>query len=239
MRSPVVVLVLSALGFGACASPSSPDVTGNDASDTATPVDAPVSPCTLPAGYAFTPFLTDMAIWDFTAAEMVLVPARDYVAVIETDVGRIVLDLYEDLTPITVNSFVFLARNHYYDGQAFHRVLAGFVAQGGDPNTLSTTRSSWGTGGPGYQFGVEIVPMLHYDAAGVLGMARAMSLDSNGSQFFITLAATPTLDGQYTIFGRVLEGLDVLPLLARNATMTSPPPVPSRMLRVCIAERAR
>ncbi|MEI8259637.1 MAG: peptidylprolyl isomerase, partial [Deltaproteobacteria bacterium] len=246
-----VYLALTALGLtlGACSAPSSNDVSVTDASnDTApgdaiadgVPADAPVaSACTLPAGYTLTPFLSDTATWDFTAADMVLVPARDYVAVIETDVGRITLDLFEDQTPITINSFVFLARNHYFDGQAFHRVLEGFVAQGGDPNTLSTTRSSWGTGGPGYMFGLEIVASQHYDAAGVLGMARATSPDSNGSQFFITLAPTPSLDGMYTIFGRVLTGLEVLPLLARNATQTSPPAAPSRMRHVCIAERAR
>lgn len=99
-------------------------------------------------------------------------PNRDYLAVLDTDAGRIVLDLYETRTPITVNSFVFLARNHYFDGIAFHRVIEGFVAQGGDPNTIDMPRSTWRSGGPGYTFGLEIDPMLHYDRAGVLGMAR-------------------------------------------------------------------
>lgn len=249
MRTPGVCLVLLAHGaiLSACASPAGLDAAATDArpdesqsADIAAPGDsAGNSLCVLPSGYTLTPFLAETASWDFAAAAMVLAPGRDYVAVIETDVGRITLDLHEEQTPITVNSFVFLARNHYFDGQAFHRVLEGFVAQGGDPNTLSTTRATWGTGGPGYTFGLEIVASLHFDAAGVLGMARATSPTSNGSQFFITLAPTPSLDGMYTVFGRVLTGLEVLPLLARNATSMSPPAVPSRMQRVCIAERPR
>ncbi len=226
-------------------------VTGNDgalqdavATDTQTTGDAPAgdAPGTdaggalyLPAGYSLTPFLSADPIRTFTAAGMATVPARDYLAVIETDVGRIVLDLYEDQTPITVNSFIFLARNHFFDGQAFHRVINAFVAQGGDPNTVDGDPRTWGTGGPGYMFGLEIVPTLRYDGAGVLAMARAMSPNSNGSQFFITLAATPMLNDQYTIFGRVTEGMDVLPNIVRG----QPPANPTRMLQAYIVERAR
>src|SRR5262249_33519822 len=151
-----------------------------------------------------------------------------------TTAGRIVLDLTEADTPITVNSFVFLALHHYFDGIAFHRVIDGFVAQGGDPNTLGADTSTWGTGGPGYAFGLEIVASLHYDAAGVVGMARTSDPNSNGSQFFITLAATPSLDGQYTIFARVSEGIEVLPLITRG----EPPTDPTRMTRVYIVEKA-
>lgn len=214
------------------------DVTdGDDASLEADTTPPPAWNCTLPAGYTQTPFFSDEALWEFTAPEMVLAPSTDYVALIETDVGNITLDLFETLTPITVNSYVFLARNHYFDGIAFHRVLDGFVAQGGDPNTLGTFRASWGNGGPGYTFGLEIVDTLHYDAAGVVGMARTDDPNSNGSQFFITLAPTPSLDGMYTIFARVIAGADVLPLIARNAAPDQPPAVPTRMTRVCIAER--
>ena len=158
---------------------------------------------------------------------------QDYYAVLETDVGIIVWDLHEADTPITVNSFVWLALHHYFDGIAFHRVIDGFVAQSGDPNTLSGDRSTWGLGGPGYSFGVEIVASLRYDAAGVVGMARTADPNSNGSQFFITLAATPNLDGQYTIFAGVTEGLDVLPSIVRG----EPPATPTRMTRVYIVEK--
>lgn len=191
------------------------------------------------AAFPPTPFRTMEPVRMFTEPEMVLDPTKDYRAVLETDAGRIVLDLYEDRTPLAVNSFVFLALNHYFDGLAFHRVLEGFVAQGGDPLTATTNRARWGTGGPGYSFDTETFDDLTFNAAGTLGMARSMSRTSNGSQFFITLAATANLNGQYTVFGRVTEGLDVLPRLARNATMTTPPVTPSRMTRVLIEERPR
>ncbi len=217
---------------------ASDTITATEAQD-APAADGDVSSCALPAGFTLTPYLSTEQETVFTQADMVLEPQRDYVAVIETDAGRIVLDLFETETPITVNSFVFLARHHYFEGIAFHRVLDGFVAQGGDPNTLTSLRSSWGSGGPGYGFGLEIVSSLRYDMAGVVGMARTADPNSNGSQFFITLAPTPSLDGMYTIFARVSEGLDVLPLLARNQSSMVPPAVPTRMTRVCIAERAR
>jgi peptidylprolyl isomerase len=205
----------------------------------------------LPPGcFTLTPFLSTTPNRDFAMAEMAIEDNKDYAAVIEVSTppqgdagagttGRIVLDLTEVQTPITVNSFVFLARNHFYDGILFHRVIEGFVAQGGDPNTLTPNRATWGSGGPGYQFTTESVASLQFDGAGVLGMARAMSRESNGSQFFITLAATTSLNGQYTVFGRVIEGMPVLATIARNATMTTPPVNPSTMTRVYIVERPR
>lgn len=187
-------------------------------------------------GFTLTPFLSEEPVRRFAAAEQVLQSDRDYRAVLETDAGRMVVDLAEISTPITVNSFVFLARNHYFDGIAFHRVIDGFVVQGGDPNTLDeTSRARWGTGGPGYQFGLEIRDDLRFDDRGMVGMARSSNPNSNGSQFYITLAATPTLNGQYTVFGRVVEGLDVLDRVARG----QPPATPSRMTRVYIIERGR
>jgi peptidylprolyl isomerase len=187
----------------------------------------------LPAGTTLTPFLSTDPVRTFDAAGMVLSPGTDYLAVIDTDVGRLVLDLFEQQTPITVNSFVWLALHHFYDGIAFHRVIDGFVAQGGDPNSLDSDTSTWGTGGPGYTFGLEIAPSLTYDAAGAVGMARSMSPDSNGSQFYITLAPAHSLDGKYTLFARVVDGADVLPLIARG----EPPVTPTRMQRVYIVER--
>jgi peptidylprolyl isomerase len=191
----------------------------------------------VPAGYTLTPFLSSEAQHSFAAADAVIEASKDYLAVLETTEGRIVFDLLEADTPITVNSFVWLALHHYFDGIAFHRVIEGYVAQGGDPNTLNADRTNWGSGGPGYTFGLEIVASFHYDAAGVVGMARTPDPNSNGSQFFITLAATPNLDGQYTIFAHVTEGMGVLPLIKRG---DNPPPVdPTRMTRVHIVEKAK
>jgi peptidylprolyl isomerase len=193
-----------------------------------------------PMGFTVTAELSATPVRMFNSAMMVLEPNKDYAAVIETDVpGRIVIDLTETQTPITVNSFVFLARNHFYDGIAFHRVLEGFVAQGGDPKTLSADRAMWGTGGCGYMFGLEIDPTLNFNSRGVLGMARAMSPDSNGSQFYLTLAPTPGLNNMYTVFGRIIEGDSVLDGIARNMSMNSPPAVPTRMTSVYIVERSR
>jgi len=134
--------------------------------------------------------------------EMTINPDKQYIATIQTEKGNIVIELYADRAPLTVNSFIFLARNGWYDGVTFHRVIPGFVAQAGDP-------SGTGVGGPGYYFRSEIDPGLHYNAPGVVGMANS-GVDTNGSQFFITYSAQPGLDGAYTIFGHVLSGMDVL-----------------------------
>jgi cyclophilin family peptidyl-prolyl cis-trans isomerase len=132
-------------------------------------------------------------------------PDKQYIATLETEKGEIVLQLYPDKAPMAVNSFVFLARQGWYDGITFHRVLPGFVAQTGDP-------SATGQGNPGYLFDNEIDPALKFDQAGILGMANS-GPDTNGSQFFITYAPAPNLDGGYTVFGRVLSGMDVLQAL--------------------------
>jgi peptidylprolyl isomerase len=247
MRLLPLVLVLAACSSSASAPPPT-DASITDAvtaADVATAADVitaadRVAVADAPAG-AFTAVAlrSDAPERAFTEPEMVLVAGQDYRAVMETDVGRIVLDLYEDRTPLAVNSFVFLALHRYFDGLAFHRVLEGFVAQGGDPLTAMEPRTRWGTGGPGYNFDTETFDDLTFGAAGTLGMARSQSRASNGSQFFITLAATANLNGQYTVFGRVTEGSDVLPRIARNATMTAPPMVPTRMTTVRIESRAR
>ena len=115
--------------------------------------------------------------------------------------GEFTIQLYPDKAPITVNSFVWLARQGYFDGTTFHRVLEGFMAQGGDP-------TGTGTGGPGYEF-VNENSNLKFDKAGVVAMANA-GADTNGSQFFITFGPQPRLDGGYTIFGQVVSGMDVV-----------------------------
>lgn len=129
-------------------------------------------------------------------------PARRYQAVIHTDRGAITLELFADRAPRTVNNFVFLAREGFYDGVTFHRVIDNFMAQSGDP-------TGTGTGGPGYSFADEFHPELRHDGPGVLSMANA-GPDTNGSQFFITHVATPWLDDKHSVFGRVVEGMDVL-----------------------------
>lgn len=141
----------------------------------------------------------------FERAAQVLEPGVDYWAVICTDVGPIYLDLYEDAAPQTVNNFVFLAQQGFYNTTTFHRVLPGFMAQGGDP-------TGTGTGGPGYTFADETDNGLVFDTYGLLAMANA-GPNTNGSQFFITTVPTPWLDGNHTIFGKVYEGIERVELL--------------------------
>lgn len=129
-------------------------------------------------------------------------PAKRYLATFKlAKGGQFVIELYPDKAPITVNSFVFLAREGFYNGTTFHRVLPGFMAQGGDP-------TGTGAGGPGYQF-VNEDSDLTFDKAGVLAMANA-GRDTNGSQFFITFGPQDFLNGGYTIFGQVIEGMDTV-----------------------------
>ena len=146
-----------------------------------------------------------------TPPAMQIDPKKKYKARMETDKGTMVIELFADRTPKTVNNFVFLSREGYYDDVIFHRVIANFMAQGGDP-------SGTGAGGPGYKFGDEFHPTLKHDKQGVLSMANA-GPGTNGSQFFITHLATPHLDNRHSVFGQVVEGLDVL--------MSIPPRDPS------------
>ena len=134
--------------------------------------------------------------------EMALTEGASYSATIEmADGGTIELELWPELAPEHVNSFVFLARDGFYDGVTFHRIIDGFMAQGGDP-------TGTGMGGPGYNVPAEFNDTKH--VAGVLSMARAQDLNSAGSQFFICNADATFLDGQYTAFGQVTSGLDVV-----------------------------
>ncbi len=129
-------------------------------------------------------------------------------AVIETKFGTITLKFLPEVAPNHVNSFIELASSGFYDGTTFHRVVPGFVIQGGDPNTKSDDRSRHGQGGPGYTLKAEFSNLPH--KRGTLSMARAAHPDSAGSQFFICIADTPFLDGKYTVFGEVTEGMDVV-----------------------------
>jgi cyclophilin family peptidyl-prolyl cis-trans isomerase len=158
-------------------------------------------------GFTPVPYLSEAPVQRFEAAERVLEPGLDYRAVLETTAGRIVVDLYEARVPRTVDNFVFLALHRFYEGVPFHRVIDDFMAQTGDP-------TGTGRGGPGYRFDDEIVEGLAHDRPGLLSMANA-GPDTNGSQFFLTFAATPWLDGRHAVFGEVLEGMEVLDRLTR------------------------
>ena len=124
------------------------------------------------------------------------------IAVFETNHGTFEIELFEDKAPITVKNFIDLAEKGFYDGLIFHRVIDGFMIQGGDPNGM-------GTGGPGYTIPDEFHKDLKHDSEGVLSMANA-GPNTGGSQFFITLAATPWLDGHHSVFGKVVKGMDVV-----------------------------
>ncbi|MGQ9849821.1 MAG: peptidylprolyl isomerase [Aggregatilineaceae bacterium] len=130
--------------------------------------------------------------------EMIIDPNKQYTATFKTQHGDIVVELFARQAPVTVNNFVFLAREGYYDNTTFHRVIRGFMAQGGDP-------TGTGRGGPGYRFNDEPAALaLKHDGPGILSMANA-GPNTNGSQFFITHVATPHLDGKHAVFGRVKD----------------------------------
>lgn len=160
---------------------------------------------------------------------MMINPARQYVATIKMDIGDIVIELFPDKAPLAVNNFVFLARQGWYDEVIFHRVIPGFVAQAGDP-------SGTGYGSPGYAFRTEVSD-LKFDGEGWVAMANA-GTDSNGSQFFITYSAQPSLDGGYTIFGKVIAGMDVVKLItARDPSQGGNLPEGTVIQTVIITEK--
>jgi len=128
-------------------------------------------------------------------------------AIIETNQGKIEFNLLPDLAPETVRNFIKLANSGFYDGTLFHRVIPGFMIQGGDPNTKQPDKSKWGQGGPGYSIKAEFSSRSHL--SGIVSMARATDPDSAGSQFFIVTTDSTFLNGQYTVFGEVIEGMDV------------------------------
>ena len=137
---------------------------------------------------------------------------KEEVAVIETNLGRIVFKFFPREAPVTVKSFEKLAKSGFYDGCTFHRVIPGFMIQGGDPNSKDEDRMNDGTGGPGYTVKAEF--NWHKHARGAVSMARSTDPNSAGSQFFIVQKDAPHLDNQYTIFGEVIEGLDVVDKIA-------------------------
>jgi cyclophilin family peptidyl-prolyl cis-trans isomerase/protein-disulfide isomerase len=161
---------------------------------------------------------------------MTIDPQKQYFAVLHTEKGDITLQLFADKAPMAVNSFIFLARHGWFNDVTFHRVLPNFVAQAGDP-------TGTGFGGPGYAFDNEIDPNLEFDKPGVLGMANA-GPGSNGSQFFITYKAVPQLNGDYTIFGQLVDGMDVLyKMTPRDPSQSMALPPGDKILTVEIIEK--
>src|SRR5215208_4232000 len=158
--------------------------------------------------------------------------------IITTKFGDIEVELYSDSAPKTVENFKDLTKKGFYDGLIFHRIVPGFVIQGGDPYTRNTTnRSRWGTGGPGWNIKAEFNKNTH--KRGVLSMARSQDPDSAGSQFFIVLKDSNFLDGQYTVFGRVISGMDVVDKIASLRTDSTDAPVDTekaKMIKVTVSD---
>lgn len=217
-----LLLLLSALLLAACAAPVSSPATPEDVDAPTPPIPAP--PATLPAAVAQSQTWPEMP-------PLTIDPAKNYAATLKTAKGDIVIELYADKAPQTVNNFIFLARAGYYDNTTFHRVLDGFMAQGGDP-------TGTGSGGPGYTIPDEFDLTQAFDRSGLLAMANTGAPDSGGSQFFITFAEVPWLDGRHTIFGEVIAGQDVLDLLTRRDPQELPDFPGDALLTVEISEAA-
>jgi len=157
---------------------------------------------------------------------MTIDTSKQYTATIETEKRKMVFELFAEDVPVTVNNFVFLAREGFYDGTAFHRVIPGFMAQGGDP-------TGTGRGGPGYKFDDEFTEHKHI--AGTLSMANA-GPNTNGSQFFITFMPQHALDGKHTVFGQLIEGMDVLGKLTPRDPSQNPQFEGDKITRITIEE---
>lgn len=149
-------------------------------------------------------------------SDVPLIPQNEEVGVITTSFGDITIKFRDDVAPKTVENFKNLANSGFYDGTIFHRIVPSFVIQGGDPNTKNGPPETWGLGGPGYSIEPEFSPLKHEKY--VVSMARGQEIDSAGSQFFIMLGAAPYLDGQYTIFGEVIAGEDIVEEIASLET---------------------
>ena len=143
---------------------------------------------------------------------MTIDTSKKYFATVEMEKGgQFVIELYADKAPQTVNNFVFLARDGFYDNTTFHRVIKGFMAQGGDP-------TGSGTGGPGYNYDGEYSAKAKHDKPGILSMANTGRPTSDGSQFFLTFVPTPHLDGKHTVFGEVVKGMDAVKALEKSGS---------------------
>lgn len=167
----------------------------------------------------------------FEQPEQVIDPDKQYTATVKTEKGDIVIELYADTAPVNVNSFVFLAESGWYKGVTFHRVLPGFVAQGGDPTGL-------GIGFPGYRCSDEVISSRTFDGPGVVSLANS-GPNTNGSQFFITYDAVPQLNEGFTIIGRVVEGMDIAEAITPRDPQTTPDAPPGdTILDITIEEKS-
>lgn len=156
-------------------------------------------------------------------------------AVIETKFGEIGLRFFPDAAPTHVDNFINLSKKGFYDGTIFHRVIPGFMIQGGDPNSRDPNRSKHGMGGPGYTLKAEFNKRPH--KRGTLSMARSAHPDSAGSQFFICVADAPSLDGQYTVFGEVTSGMDVVDKIVSQPRDRNDNPLDRIEMKVKIIEK--
>jgi cyclophilin family peptidyl-prolyl cis-trans isomerase len=163
--------------------------------------------------------------WD-SPPKMQIDTKKKYTAIMETEKGTLVLELFAKDVPKTVNNFVFLARQGYYDGTTFHRVMPDFMVQGGDP-------TGTGAGSPGYKFEDEF--STHKHVAGTLSMANS-GANTNGSQFFITYVATSWLDGKHSVFGQLVEGMDVLKKITPRDPSQNPKFTGDKIIKVTIKE---
>jgi cyclophilin family peptidyl-prolyl cis-trans isomerase len=161
---------------------------------------------------------------------LVIDPGKAYEAILHTEKGEMRFQLFDDESPLTVNNFVYLASQGFYDGTTFHRVLPDFMAQAGDP-------TGTGGGGPGYQFDDEVDNGLVFDRRGLLAMANA-GFNTNGSQFFITFLPTPHLNGRHTIFGQLLDGDETLSALTLRDPSADPAEPGDLIERIDIVEIA-
>jgi len=156
-------------------------------------------------------------------------------AIIKTSFGNIKFNLMTDIAPETVRNFSQLAKSGFYNGTLFHRIIPGFMIQGGDPNTKNPDKSTWGQGGPGYNLKAEFNSRSHL--RGIVSMARATDPDSAGSQFFIVTSDSTFLDRQYTVFGEVVEGMEVVDKIVNLPRDGNDcPKQEAKMLEVTISE---
>lgn len=156
-------------------------------------------------------------------------------ATIETNFGNIVFELMPNYAPETVRNFTKLAKSNFYDGTLFHRVIPGFMIQGGDPNTKRPDKAKWGMGGPGYTIKAEFNSKSHL--RGIVSMARASDPDSAGSQFFIVTTDSTFLDRQYTVFGEVKTGMDVADkIVSLPRDRNDCPNQEAKILRITVSE---
>jgi peptidylprolyl isomerase len=202
----IIGLIVMMLGTGAVAQPAHQTTTAPITPSAALVASTATAADTTPAASEVTsPALPTATTHTYPAAPpMTINLAHRYTATITTPRGIIVITLLPAIAPQTVNNFVFLARQNFYNGLTWHRVIQGFMAQGGDP-------TGDGSGGPGYAIPAEFTDKILYDTPGILAMARAAAdPNSAGSQFFITTAPAPTLNSLYTIFGRVIAGQDIV-----------------------------